>query len=54
MPLWLVQMRYSIEENGCGHILMGGTSGGKERKKEKTGKGGGYVKGKLPYRWKHE
>ena len=29
-PCALVQMRYSIGENGCGHILMGGNSGGKE------------------------
>ena len=29
-------------------------TGDKKGKKEKRGKGGGYVKGKLPYRWKHE
>ena len=29
-PCALVQMRYNIGENGCGHILMGGNSGGKE------------------------
>ena len=32
-PCALVQMRYSIGENGCGHIFMGGergNSGGKE------------------------
>ena len=29
-PCALVQMRYSIGENGCGHILIGGNSGGKE------------------------
>ena len=30
----LVQMRYSIEENGGGEILKGETSGGKEMKKK--------------------
>ena len=29
-PCALVLMRYSIGENGCGHILMGDNSGGKE------------------------
>ena len=43
----LVQMRYSIGENGCGHILKGGTFGGKTVKergtggKEERGNGGG-------------
>ena len=37
-PSALVQMRHSIGENGCGHILMGGNSGGKEREEEKRGK----------------
>ena len=27
---------------------------GKKGKKKKREKGGGYVKVKLPYRWKHE
>ena len=47
----LVQMRYSIGENGCGHILMGGNSGGKEGRdmgirkgrRRKGEKGGGYL-----------
>ena len=45
-PVSLVQMRNSIGENGCGHILMGGNSGGKEGKEERWGKrekGGGDV-----------
>ena len=29
-PCALVQMRYSIGENGCGHILMGGNSDSQE------------------------
>ena len=39
----LVQMRYSIRENSCGHILKGGTSGGKSERKGKRGLE--YVKG---------
>ena len=42
----LLEMRYIIAENGCGHILMGGTFGGKnvresgnEEKGEKGEKG---------------
>ena len=37
-PCALVQMRYSIGENGCGDILMGGNSGGKEVTGHKKGK----------------
>ena len=49
-PCALVQMRYSIGENGCGHILMGEgvtlvvrkeVTGDKEGKEEKRGKGWG-------------
>ena len=44
-PCALVQMRYSIGENGCGHILMGGNSGGKEGSdREKETEGGGKGK----------
>ena len=50
-PRALVQMRYSIGKNGCGHILMGGYTGGKEgsdkgmrkRRRRKGEKGGGYL-----------
>ena len=31
-PCALMQIRYSMEENSCDHILMGGNSGGKEGK----------------------
>ena len=48
----LVQMRYSIGENDCGHVLKGGTSGGKKMKERGNGKkegkekrGWGYVEG---------
>ena len=42
----LVQMRYSIGKNGCGHILKRGTSGGKKVKETENGKkGGGKEKG---------
>ena len=34
----LVQMRYSIGENGCGHILKGRTADGKTVKKRINGK----------------
>ena len=40
-PCALVQMRYSIGENGCGHILMGGNSGGKEGGGSGDGEGSG-------------
>ena len=42
-PCPLVQMRYSIGENGCGHILMGGggNSGGKEGSDRGYGREGG-------------
>ena len=48
-PCALVQMRYSIGQNGCGHIFMGGNFGGKEvrgnkeRKAEERGKRWGNV-----------
>ena len=35
-------MRYSIGQNGCGHILMEGKTGGKEG--SERGKGGGMYK----------
>ena len=45
-PCALMQMRFSIGENGCCHILKGGNSGGKEGKEKKQerrkGRGGGY------------
>ena len=34
----LVQMRYSIGENGCDHILKGGPLTGKQSKKWETGR----------------
>ena len=34
----LVQMRYSIRENGCGYILTGAASGGKKVKERGNGK----------------
>ena len=49
-PCALMQMRYSIGVNGCGHILMGVTlavkkevRGVKEGKAEKGGQSWGYV-----------
>ena len=49
----LVQIRYSIEENGYGHILRGGglwredgeRKEKRKNKEERRNGGGGYVKG---------